>query len=87
MDLTNTTADVCERCHGATQNDDWTWIDFYCTTPEESEEEYNRITAMVDYLDPSEPASEHETNGYWECWVCDEVVLSTAFRYVLRGVD
>ncbi len=86
-DETNTT-DVCAKCHTSVQNDDWTWIDLFTESPEDSQTLYDQLTTNAEYLDPSEfPTSHDETVGYWQCWVCDDIVLGTAYRYTLQGVE
>lgn len=60
---------VCTACTAATTNDDWTWLDLYCDTPEESVAEYDRVTATAATLKDDQNEA-HTPYGYWDCYVC-----------------
>ncbi len=82
--MTNT-ANVCERCHTSTQNDDWTWIDLYSESPEDSQEYYDELTTLVSTLSGEWPESSDRSGGYFLCWICSENALGTAFHYQILG--
>jgi len=60
---------VCDRCSASIANDDWTWLDMYADTPEESLEMHARHTASVEAMGIVGMAAKAE-GGYIRCFVC-----------------
>lgn len=60
---------VCGECATGLANDDWSFVDHYCDTPEQSAEDHAAIAASVEVM--GDVAFTGETgDGYGRCFVC-----------------
>ena len=85
-EITETTESftVCDECSAAITNDDWTAIDEYCESEEESIDEHSRRLASVESmglvtmshrLNGGTIESGHYNPGYFTCHVCGAVEI------------
>ena len=65
---------VCEQCATGLTNDDWTYVDSYCQTEDETIEELARLHASIEAMGNVE-MSNAVCDGYHDCFVCDSTFI------------
>jgi len=64
---------LCDSCSCGVANDDWTHLDYWAASQEESDKEYATILATLEVLGWLSHSHKSDDCGYFNCAVCDDI--------------
>ncbi len=67
---------LCDDCSCGVANDDWSHIDFWATSQDESDQEHASITAALETLGWLSHSHKSDDSSYFTCAVCNDIQCS-----------